>query len=485
MVKKFKLDGKITRFSQKPILSGDSSPMVGFVGCIWMKLSLEDTIGVVSKTFEVNCLVYETLNHDFIIGQNSMVRSLFSFTCFPGLDVILFNATSRMYKKFSQNNRDRIRANNNIRQRVHPPELVEKVEWLNRSDSSDKLDSIFPNDSQPLDKKSGFNVTKSKFDDNESFYLTIPCATFNRSKFNKFNPTVQNIACNFMAAMEEASEQETALSKVLTEGGLDGLIDKNSITSTETKLINTKKGQVEVGSQLSDSMVNKLTDYINNFKGEVFNTDTLGKTEYKCEPELKPNLKETTAPPRYMPLNEFMRGEATKLVEQMVGLGVLEKSTLPANSTIFIVQKTSGKWRLICDLRKYNERLQDFVVHLPSPYELINKICKFLLFSYVDFPDAYFSMPMSDHSLKNNPVVASVSGMYYNFRYLRMPQGLKPATATFINMLNEIYAPIQEFVVNYLDDSVIGSDDDEELHFTQLKKFIQITSDSGLKIALQ
>ena len=74
----------------------------------------------------------------------------------------------------------------------------------------------------------------------------------------------------------------------------------------------------------------------------------------------------------------------------MVGLGVLEKSTLPANSTIFIVQKTSGKWRLICDLRRYNDSIQDYVVHLPSPYELINRICMFDLFSYFDFPDAYF-----------------------------------------------------------------------------------------------
>ena len=66
--------------------------------------------------------------------------------------------------------------------------------------------------------------------------------------------------------------------------------------------------------------------------------------------------------------------------------------------------------------------------------ELINKICKFTLFSYVDFPDAYFSVPLSENSLKHNPVVASVSGMNYNFRYLRMPQGLKPATACFINL---------------------------------------------------
>ena len=75
-----------------------------------------------------------------------------------------------------------------------------------------------------------------------------------------------------------------------------------------------------------------------------------------------------------MPLNPHLRGEAKKLVDVMENLGVLQESNEPANSTIFIVQKSSGKWRLICDLRKYNQRLVDYVVHLPSPYELINQI---------------------------------------------------------------------------------------------------------------
>ena len=46
-----------------------------------------------------------------------------------------------------------------------------------------------------------------------------------------------------------------------------------------------------------------------------------------------------------------------------------------------------------------------------------------------------------------------------------MAQGLRPATAMFVNILNEIYAPAQDFVFNYLDDSVVGSIDDEDVHF--------------------
>ena len=473
MVKRLNLENDISEAPDPDLGAADSTTMDGFIGSLYMNMQLEDTIGVLTNEFKIECMVYDKLNHDFIIGQDSMITGTNSFVIFPGIDVILFNATSRMFKKMSATSRDNVRANNNIRKRVHSTELKEKVDRLNNvvAPSAPKISP-------------SVKVSKTKFDDDESFYLTVPSSKINKRNFKMFSSTVQNITCNFMDKMENANEQEAALSNILTEGGLDGLIDNNSITATGTKILETKKGQIKVGEQLSEFTCKNLANYVNNFAGKVFDTSTLGKTTHECHPELKDDLGPDTSPPKYMPLNEFMQSEATALVSQMVDLGVLEKSTLPANSTIFIVQKSSGKWRLICDLRRYNDRLKDYVVHLPSPFELINKICKFSLFSYVDFPDAYFSMPMSDYSLKHNPVVASVSGMQYNFRYVRMPQGLKPATATFINMLNEIYAPIQDFVCNYLDDSVIGSEDDEKIHFEKLKRFIEITDKSGLKLSL-
>ena len=168
----------------------------------------------------------------------------------------------------------------------------------------------------------------------------------------------------------------------------------------------------------------------------------------------------------------------------MVTLGVLEECTEVANSTIFVVQKTSGKWRLICDLRKYNERLTDYIVHLPSPYELINKICSSELYTYADFSDAYFQVLLSDESIKNHPIVASVSGCSKNFRFLRMAQGLRPATATFVNLTNQVYSPMSDHVSNYLDDSVIGTVNDEDIHFRKMKQFVQLTNDAGLRLSM-
>ena len=145
------------------------------------------------------------------------------------------------------------------------------------------------------------------------------------------------------------------------------------------------------------------------------------------------------------------------------------------HSAIFLVQKSSGKWRLICDLRKYNSRLQDYIVHLPSPYELINKICSFKLFSYCDYPDAYFNIPISQKSLLENPIVASVSGILRNVKYRRLPQGCKTSTGIFINILNAIYAKLQDFLFIFLDDSITCSGPSEEDHWKRLMLFFETT----------
>ena len=196
------------------------------------------------------------------------------------------------------------------------------------------------------------------------------------------------------------SKNESPLAEILTEGGLDGVIDNKAIEVEDTKIIKTEKGDFQVGNQISDVMSKKFTKFINDFKGDVFNCSVLGRTKQVCHPTIHPDAPPASQSSRYMPLNPFLQKEAKSLVDKMVDLGVLVECTDIANSTIFVVQKSSGKWRLICDLRKYNERLTDYIVHLPSPYELINKICGSELFSYCDYPDAYFQVPLSDESIK-------------------------------------------------------------------------------------
>ena len=452
---------------------GDSEPMVGFRGFITIDMAIQDSIGYITNKFRKRILVFNKLNHDFIVGHDSMKIGTRWANQYPTLNKILINATIRMTRKFNQMVVDQ------EKQRAR----------INAVSSEGDL-------SQP-----------QMFSESSTFFLNIPNSTFNNVALARYEPLIQRFTKNFMEVAENYDAQQqkinavnsvsdsygttpefdkdSPLANVLTEGGLDGMIDHRNIRVSDTKDLKTSKGTVVVGGQLSDKMTTTFKNFVDNYKGDIFDNTTLGKTKQVCHPEVKADAKPHSTTSKYMPLNTFMKSEAATLVQKMVDLGVLIECTDTANSTIFIVQKSSGKWRLICDLRRYNERLSDFVVHLPSPWELINKICQFELFSYVDFPEAYFNVPMSDESIKSNPIVASVSGQQKNYKFLRMAQGLRPATAMFVNILNEIYASVQDFVFNYLDDSVVGSSNDEEVHFSKLKKFIELTQNAGLKLSLK
>ena len=448
------------------INGGDSSPMKGMIGYITLPVSLEDTLLNSTKSINHEFLVFENLNHDVIIGQDLMYAACSRFVCYPAIDTILINpSTKAMNSQMKKVTDQRKKAVNNIKNNIK-----------NITKSSPNSEKI-PTMSIQTSNKSYIQ----KFDDNETYFLNVPMSNYNKKKFTCNNVQIQGIAAKFMDNLEDSY---SSLSDILTEGGLDGTIDKSTVNASDTKKLSTDKGEVTVGNTISKDMERQFSDYISNYKGNVFDSKTLGKTRQQAHLEIKTDAPSKPPPAKYMPLNPYMRAEAKKLVEKMVDLGVLEPTTKKANCTIFIIQKVSGKWRLICDLKQYNDRLQDYVVHLPSPYELINQICQYELFSYCDFPEAYFNIPLSKETLRNNPIVASVSGLQQNYQYLRMPQGMKTSTSTFIHILNDIYQDILHYLFLYLDDSVLCSEDNEKLHFDRLKTFFDITEKAGLRIAL-
>ena len=108
----------------------------------------------------------------------------------------------------------------------------------------------------------------------------------------------------------------------------------------------------------------------------------------------------------------------------------------------------------------------------------------FEMFSYCDFSDAYSQVPISDETLKNNPIVASVSGLSKNVKYLRLPQGCKTSTGIFISILNHIFMELAEFLFIFLDDTVIGSEKSESKHWLRLLQFFNTAEKAGLRIGL-
>ena len=478
LLERLELKDKIEyKNDDEPILGADKTPMEGCIGSLELEIAIEDTLKRFTDTFVQRFLVFKNLNHDLILGRDAMRSGTRMVVTWHDLEIILIDPTINMIKQINAQKRDKIRVANNIKR-------MQVLKSLQEPTSSSKV-SVIPkiDNSQPPVQNSQDKVKV----DSQNYSFRAPGLVLNGEKFEKYQDIVEKMTCNFMEQAQSYDDSEdtddSALKDVITTGGFDGLLEKNNITVTDTKMVKTKKGSFKVGAQLSEKTTKKFIKFINEFRGKVFDTTELGEMKIEAHPELKSGAKKHSGPPRYMPLNPFMQKEAKVLVEKMVKLGVLVETTKIANSTIFIVQKASGKWRLICDLRRFNETLEDYVVHLPSPYELINRICENKLFSYFDYPEAYFNMPLSQESIKDNPIVASVSGLQTNFQYMRLPQGMKTSTSVFINALGVIYQPIQDFTFNFLDDCVIGSSESEDDHFEKFVKFVNITNDAGLKLS--
>ena len=468
------------------IRAGDKRPMKGSIGHIQLKICIEDSSASFTDPFMITFQVFDDLNHNMIVGRDSMKKSLRKFEVYPQLDVILFNPSIKTTRTWNNKAKLHSRLNNICDSSVEKlPEQALSVSTAAATVDTDtnliEVEVINEPSKQKPENIFKRPIIKNKFIENDTILLNVPLTTFNRNNFKRYS-RILDLCCNNFCTK---TEEESVLEEVLTSGGLDGLIDKNDIQSENTKTITTDKGELKVGHQISPDMEKRFIKYVNDYSGNIFDTETLGKTKQTCHPEFKSDAKPFSNIPKYMPLNPHLQNEAKKLVDKMVKLGVITETTESANSTIFIVQKSGGRWRLICDLRQYNDRCQDFVVHLPSPYELINRICQFQLFSYVDFPEAYFNVPLSEDSIKNHPIVASVSGCQKNYKYLRMAQGLKVASSNFVSILNQIYATIMEWCFNYLDDSVLCSKDDENIHFERVKQFIDITEKAGLKLSLR
>ena len=92
-----------------------------------------------------------------------------------------------------------------------------------------------------------------------------------------FEEKVDELTSGFLNNMEQFGE--TSLSEILTTGGLDGIFDTKRIQVEDTKVLDTKRGKVKVGHQLSDMMCSKFKKFIDEFKGEVFDHTTLGRTK--------------------------------------------------------------------------------------------------------------------------------------------------------------------------------------------------------------
>ena len=189
--------------------------------------------------------------------------------------------------------------------------------------------------------------------------------------------------------------------------------------------------------------------------------------------------------PIYIPayrLPHSQREVVTKLVDNMLGEGIIEPSFSPWNFPMVLVPKSDGTWRPCIDFRRLN------AVTIPDRYPIpvMGDLLQSLgngnkIFSKIDLAQGFWQIPMDDNS-KELTAFSTPDG-HYQFR--RMPMGLRSSPFTFSRLMNNIFSGlIGKSMFCYMDDIIIMSKDLNE-HFDRLESVLKRLQESGLKIKIK
>ena len=165
---------------------------------------------------------------------------------------------------------------------------------------------------------------------------------------------------------------------------------------------------------------------------------------------------ETEEPTRakQYPLPFAERGVVGKEVQEMLDLGVIEKSSSPFCSPILLVKKKDGKVRFCQDLRRLNKQVIFDAEPMPDVEQLFAKLGKAKYLSKIDLTKGYWQIPMKPED-KEKTAFSTPQG---HFQWTVMPFGLKTAGAIFSRVMRELLQPLDlEEVENFMDDILIAT----------------------------
>ena len=174
------------------------------------------------------------------------------------------------------------------------------------------------------------------------------------------------------------------------------------------------------------------------------------------------------------------RIEVNRQLSKMVAAGFIsDKSTSSWAAPIFCVPKKTGDVRIVFDYRKLNALTKKIKCPLPRISELLTKFKGKGFITSLDIKGGYWHIRVRKGDREKLAFV--FDGKLYEWNVL--PFGPTNAPAFFQRVMNEIFAPLKDFVVVYIDDISIISNTLEE-HIDHLRQVFEVISKHNIHLRI-
>lgn len=196
----------------------------------------------------------------------------------------------------------------------------------------------------------------------------------------------------------------------------------------------------------------------------------------------KSNIKHqiiTNCPPiscKVRRLDPVKLQQAKQEFEQLLQLGVVQRSKSPWASALHMVKKPNGTWRPCGDYRFLNNHTVADKYPIPNIRDFQSILHKKRLFSKIDLVKAFHQIAVAPEDVEKTAIITP----FGLFEYLQMPFGLRNAAQTCQRFVHQIIEGL-DFVFPYIDDFLIASSNMEE-HKQHLKQLFTRLNEFGVVI---
>ena len=208
-------------------------------------------------------------------------------------------------------------------------------------------------------------------------------------------------------------------------------------------------------------------EYVTKNYADLF--QGLGTFENEYDIKLKEDAVPVAHAPRRVP--DKLKTKLKLKLDHMIKTGIIEKAkgfSPWVNHLVTVEKKDVEKSLRVCiDPKELNRSIENEHAYIPNFDEIASKLHDMKYFSVLDLKDGYWHVKLSPKSRE----YCTFATPYGNYRFLRMPFGIKTGPSVFQNMNYENFGDIDGVLI-YFDDIMIHGRTKEE-HDEILRKVLQ------------